>query len=250
METEPSVIFGINAILEKLKAQPSDVFQILLSGGAAARVIQSEAARVGIAVTFAKTAVLDNLAQGQRHQGVVARVAAYRYAALDELLDSSVSSLPKRVLILDSITDPGNFGALLRCAEAAEAPHVVISKDRSASVTAIVVKASAGAVHHVKIYRVSNLRAAMGRLKQNGFWLFGLDAAAATSIYDLKYPEKLGIVLGAEGHGMRPLVRQQCDFLVGIPMLGEVTSLNVAVAGGIFLYETLRQTRYIHKQRR
>ena len=248
MDAESSLIFGINAILEKLKASPDEILEILVAGDAAAHAIQSEAARTGIRVTFAKRAWLDRFAPGQRHQGAVARVAAYHYSSLDELLEPSVSSSPQRVLILDGITDPRNFGALLRCAEAAGAPHIVIPKDRSASVTATVVKASAGAAHHVKIYRVTNLRAAMERLKRSGFWLAGLDGRAETSIYDLTYPERLGIVLGGEGEGMRPLVRKQCDFLVAIPMSGKVASLNVSVAGAVVLYEALRRTRYVDKR--
>jgi 23S rRNA (guanosine2251-2'-O)-methyltransferase len=242
MDAEQSVIFGVNAILEKLKASPAEIVEILLSKGSAARLVESAAARVGIRVTYAKSALLDRLAMGQRHQGAVARVAAYHYLALDDLLDTCASpSPPQRVLILDGITDPRNLGALLRCAEGAGVTHVVIPKDRSASVTPTVIKASAGAAHHVKIYRVTNLRHAMQRLKQSGIWLVGLDVRAESSIYGRTYPERLGIVLGSEGHGMRALVRKECDFLVSIPMSGKVASLNVAVAGAVFLYEAMRQ---------
>jgi 23S rRNA (guanosine2251-2'-O)-methyltransferase len=160
---------------------------------------------------------------------------------LDDLLDSSVSSLPDSVLILDGITDPQNFGAILRCAEAAGVAHVVIPKDRAASVNPTVIKTSAGAAHYVKVYQVTNLRRAMQRLKETGYWLVGLEAGAKASIYERSYPEKLGIVLGSEGQGMRPLVREQCDFLVSIPMSGRVASLNVAAAGAVFLYEIKRQ---------
>jgi 23S rRNA (guanosine2251-2'-O)-methyltransferase len=244
MDGDESIIFGINAILEKLKASPEEIVEILVSGGASARVIESAAARSGHRVTYAKGALLDRLAVGQRHQGVVARVAAYRYWGLDELVAGAVlASAPQRVLILDGVTDPRNFGALLRCADGAGVPHVIIPKDRSVSVTPTVVKASAGAAHHVKVYRVTNLRQTMQRLKQSGFWLVGLEARASDRIYDRNYPEKLGIVLGGEGQGLRPLVRRECDFLVSIPMLGKVASLNVAVAGAVFLYEVMRPGR-------
>jgi 23S rRNA (guanosine2251-2'-O)-methyltransferase len=248
MEAQPSVVFGINAILEKLKANPDEVAEILVSGAPAARAVHMEAARLGIRVTHVKSALLDRLAMGQRHQGAVARVAAYHYGSFDDLLDSSASSSPQRVLILDGITDPRNLGALLRSAEGAGVTHVVIPKDRSASVTPTVIKASAGAAHHVKIYRVPNLRRVMDGLKESGYWLVGLDAAADTSIYRRTYPEKLGIVLGSEGQGMRPLVREHCDFTVSIPMSGMVASLNVAVAGAVFLYEVKRQQGYIDKR--
>jgi 23S rRNA (guanosine2251-2'-O)-methyltransferase len=244
METGSAVIFGINAIFEKLKASPDDVAEILISGGAAQRAIQTEAARLGIQVTHVKSALLDRLAMGQRHQGAVARVAPFHYESLDVLLESSVSSSPQRVLLLDGITDPRNFGALLRSADGAGVAHIVIPKDRAANVTPTVIKSSAGAAHHLKIYRVTNLRRAMDDLKQSGYWLAGLDGAADTSIYARTYPERLGIVLGSEGRGIRPLVREHCDFLVSIPMAGKVASLNVAVAGAVFLYEVMRQQGY------
>jgi 23S rRNA (guanosine2251-2'-O)-methyltransferase len=244
MKAEPSIIFGINAILEKLKASPDEIAEILISGGAAARALQAVAARLGVRVSPVKGTVLDRLAPGQRHQGAVARVSAYHYASLDDWLDSSVATSPQRVLILDGITDPRNLGALLRCAEAAGVAHVVIPKDRSSSVTPTVIKASAGAAHHVRVYRVTNLRRAMQQLKESGYWLVGLDAGAGMSIYGRSYPERLGVVLGSEGQGMRPLVREQCDFLVSIPMSGQVASLNVAAAGAVFLYEIKRQQLY------
>jgi 23S rRNA (guanosine2251-2'-O)-methyltransferase len=248
MEAQPPVIFGINAILEKLRARPTEVAEILISGAAAARAIQPEAARLGVRVTHVKSALLDRLAVGQRHQGAVARVTPFHYEALDVLLQSPVSTSPQRVLLLDGITDPGNFGALLRSADGAGVAHVVIPKDRSASVTSTVIKASAGAAHHVKIYRVTNLSRAMDSLKQSGYWLVGLDGTADTSIYARTYPDRLGIVLGSEGQGIRPLVREHCDFLVSIPMAGKVASLNVAVAGAVFLYEVMRQQGNVDKR--
>ena len=248
MDAEQSMIFGINAVLEKLKASPDEIAEILFSGGSAAQLIESRARVLGIRVAHAHSALLDRLAMGQRHQGVVARVAPYRYWSLDDLLEHcALSGEPQRVLILDGITDPRNFGALLRSADGAGVPHVVIAKDRSASVTPTVVKASAGAAHHVRVYRVTNLRQTMQRLKNAGFWLLGLDAGAASSIYGRTYPDKLGIVLGSEGQGMRPLVRKECDFLVAIPMAGRVASLNVAVACAVFLYEVRRQLENVDK---
>jgi 23S rRNA (guanosine2251-2'-O)-methyltransferase len=131
----------------------------------------------------------------------------------------------------------------LRSAEGAGVHHVVIPKDRSVSVTPVVVKTSAGASNYLKIYRVSNLSRAVQALKEAGCWIAGLDAGAPECIYDRLYPEKLAIILGSEGRGLRPLIRRECDFLASIPMLGQVASLNVAVAGGIFLYELVRQRR-------
>jgi 23S rRNA (guanosine2251-2'-O)-methyltransferase len=247
MNAEQTIIFGINAILEKLKASPDEVVEILLAGEGGG-AIETAAERLGVRVVRESRDMLDRIALGARHQGAVARVAAFCYRPISMLLnDNALSAKPLRVLILDGITDPRNFGAVLRCADAADAPHVVIPKDRSASVTPTVIKASAGAAHHVNVYRVTNLRQIMKHLKDWGFWLVGLDASAQTSIYDRIYPERLGIVLGSEGQGMRPLVRQECDFLVSIPMSGKVASLNVAAAGAVFLYEVLRQARNIDK---
>jgi 23S rRNA (guanosine2251-2'-O)-methyltransferase len=247
MEARPAVIFGINAILEKLKAKPDDIAEILIAGAAATAAIESEAARAGVRYSHVDRGLLDRLVMGARHQGAVARVAPFRYLSFDEFLERCTSSAPhspERVLLLDGITDPRNLGALLRSADGAGVTHVVIPKDRAAAVTPAAIKASAGAAYHVAIYRVTNLRRALDELKQKGFWLAGLHGAAETSIYARSYPEKLGIVLGSEGGGIRPLVRQHCDFLVSIPMLGRVESLNVAVAGALFLYELLRRQQY------
>jgi 23S rRNA (guanosine2251-2'-O)-methyltransferase len=216
----------------------------ILLAGEAGRAVESEAERLRVRVTHVSRELLDQLALGERHQGALARVAAFRYWPVAELIDNAFSSPPpRRILILDGLTDPRNLGALLRAAEGAGARHVVIPKDRSASVTPTVIKASAGAAHHMRVSRVTNLRQTMQQLKDRGYWLAGLEAGAETTIYDRTYPERLGIVLGSEGHGMRRLIRQECDFLVSIPMFGKLGSLNVAVAGAVFLYEVLRQDR-------
>jgi len=238
-------LFGINPVLEKLKISPQDVSEVLIAKGhfrPALRSIDQEARRLGLPVDWVEIKVLDRLAEGERHQGVVARVHPYSYGLVDDLLrDLSSSTGPDWILFLDGLTDPRNFGALLRCAEGVGVRHVVIPKDRSVGVTATVVKASAGAVHYLKIYRVANLRYAILSLKKRGYWVIGLDAGAEEPIYDRVYAERLVIVLGAEGSGIRPLIRRECDFLVSIPMKGKMASLNVAVAGGVFLYELLRQ---------
>jgi 23S rRNA (guanosine2251-2'-O)-methyltransferase len=172
----------------------------------------------------------------------------YRYldvADLPQRLSSATGS--KWILILDGLTDPRNFGALLRTAEAVGIQNVVIPKDRSVDVTPTVVKASAGAIYHLKIHKATNLRRAVATLKEHGFWVVGLDHHSAVGIYDHVYPEKLGIVLGSEGKGSRPLILRQCDFVVSIPMLGKVASLNVGVAGAVFLYEILRQRQSFGK---
>jgi 23S rRNA (guanosine2251-2'-O)-methyltransferase len=247
MATKQNLIFGVHAVLEKLKASPQDVIEILLSevsDRAALRQIADQAARLRVGTVAASPNLLDQLVGGQRHQGVVARIEDYRYLPFGDLLEQvGASSGAERILILDGLTDPRNFGALLRAADGAGVRYVVIPKDRSVAATAVAVKASAGAAHHVKIARVTNLRRAILDLKKLDYWIVGLDASSAESIYDRSCPSRLAIVLGSEGKGVRPVILRECDFLVSIPMLGKVASLNVSVAGAVFLYELVRQRR-------
>lgn len=244
-KNKSKILFGINPVLEKLKASPQEVSEVIIADGpqrSALRSVDATARRLGRRVTYLQTRALDRLAAGQRHQGVLARVDAYTYYPLAELLQSTLSlAEPVWVLLLDGLTDPGNFGALLRSAEAAGVRHVVIPKDRSVVVTPAVVKASAGAAHHVNICRETNLRRVILELKERGFWIVGLDAQARERIHERIYPGKLGIVLGSEGSGIRPLIMKECDFLVSVPMQGRLGSLNVGVSGAIFFYELLRQ---------
>ena len=240
----PLIICGVNAVAEKLKSAPGDVVELIVADRDRARLnaIVDEARRRGIAIRVVRAGEIGALAAGAAHQGIAAAVAPYSYFAFDGLL-AEIEAVPARILVLDGITDPHNFGALLRSAEGAGIRHVVIGKDRAVGVTPVVVKSSAGAVNHLKIYRVTNLVRALQELKKQACWVAGLDPEAPETIYDRDYPAKLAIVLGSEGKGMRPLIRRECDFLASIPMLGRVASLNVSVAGGVFLYELARQHR-------
>ena len=247
MSTKQNLIYGVNSVVEKLKASPDDVTEILLSDisdRAAARQIKELASRLRIRIVLANPKVLDQLVGGQRHQGVVARSESYRYLPFAELLhEIAEPSRADRILILDGLTDPRNFGALLRTADGAGVRYVIIPKDRSVETTAVAVKTSAGAAHHIKVAKVTNLHRAILDLKKLDFWIVGLDVNGAETIYDRSFPERLAIVLGSEGKGVRPLILRDCDFLVSIPMLGKVASLNVSVAGAVLLYELLRQSR-------
>jgi 23S rRNA (guanosine2251-2'-O)-methyltransferase len=251
MVNDENIIFGINPVLEKLKASTSDILEILIAdsaGRAPLREISQEATRLGLPLVRVHPKTLDRIVGGQRHQGVVVRVEAYIYLPFADLLkEISSSSASSRILVLDGLTDPRNFGALLRTAEAVRVSYIIIPKDRSVGVTPVVMKASAGAVHHVRISKVTNLRRAMSDLKDHGFWTVGLDGSSKETIYDKTYPERLAVVLGSEGAGVRPVNLRECDFVVSIPMLGKITSLNVAVAGAVFLYELLRQDRSVDK---
>ena len=248
MDEELKFLFGINPILERLKATPNDISEILIAKGSSALALQAievQARRIKLPVKYVAPELLDQLSDGQRHQGIVAKVEAYHYSSFADLL-KAVPSLSELmwILILDGLTDPRNFGALLRTVEAVGIQHVVIPKDRAVAVTPTVVKASVGAVHYLKIYRETNLRRVILKLKELGFWIVGLDPKGTETIYDRVYPKRLGIVLGSEGEGIRPLILSECDYRVSIPMRGRISSLNVSVAGAVFFYELLRQTEF------
>ena len=249
--SEKAFIFGINPVIEKLKASAHDVSEILILSRPQRPVLRSiaaEARRLGLRVTYVNPDLLRRLVGGENHQGVLAKVEPYACRPFSELVEGVSTPLTaERVLILDGLTDPRNFGALLRTAEAVGVQHVLIPKDRSVSVTPTVVKTSAGAIHHLKVYKTTNLRRAIATLKERGFWVVGLDVQARAGIYDIVYPKRLAIILGSEGKGVRPILLGECDYLVSIPMLGRIASLNVAVAGAIFLYELLRQEQALTK---
>ena len=201
-------LFGINTIHEMFIAAPKSVREIIVSDNANHGRLQAlvvEARRLGLPVSFRSARELDRLAQGERHQGVVAAVDAYAYPGFEKLLQRIADAeIAEWILILDGIVDPRNFGALLRTAEAAGVRHIVIPKDRSVEVTPLVVKASVGATHHLNIYKVTNLRRTMQELKQAGYWTVGLVVGAKECLYDRVYPEKLAIVLGSEATGDMP----------------------------------------------
>jgi len=247
MEQGQNLIFGVNPVIEKLKASFHDVLEILISDAAERkmlRAIRYEAERLGVRIVSVDRRMLEKLAAGQRHQGVVARVKAFRYLSFDEMIQSlKAQSACERILILDGMTDPRNFGAILRTADGAGVRYVVIPRDRSVDVTPVVTKASAGASHHVNVVKVTNLRRAISHIKQEGYWVAALDAQSRDTIYKEDLPARLAVVLGGEGHGVRPINLRECDFRLSIPMLGKVASLNVSVAAAVFLYELLRQSR-------
>lgn len=172
------------------------------------------------------------------HQGVMIEVESFKYESLDDLNDE------KRLIILDQIEDPHNLGAIIRSAESFGFDGVVIPERRSASVTSTVYKTSAGAINNIKVYRVKNLTRSIKDLKDKEFWIYGLAGEADSSIDKADLTGKVGLVVGNEGSGISRLVRDNCDMLVNIPMLGRVNSLNASVAAGISMYELLRQNGF------
>lgn len=245
VETEnDGVIEGRNAVIEALRAGVA-IDKIFLMKGetdSALGHIASAAREKGIVVVDADRRKLDGMSRTHSHQGVIALAAVREYASVDDILEAArAKGEPPLIVVCDELSDPHNLGAVIRTAECAGAHGVIIPKRRSAGLTAVVAKTSAGAVSHLPVARVANLPSLLKRLKEEGLWIFGSAADGTTSLYaaDLKGPAAL--VIGSEGSGMSRLVSETCDFLVRIPMRGKLNSLNASAAAAILLYEALRQ---------
>jgi 23S rRNA (guanosine2251-2'-O)-methyltransferase len=239
------IIYGINPILEALRSERQGLNRIILAEGKEGgpiRLLRRLAREKGIPVQVSPKEALDRLAGSGHHQGVLGFSAASSYSTWEDLLGRVRSARGKAiVLVLDSIEDPQNLGSLIRTAEACGVKGVILPKDRAAGITPAVVKASAGAVAHLPIVRVTNLASTLEELKKEGFWIVGADSRAEKSLYGLKFDMNVGVVIGSEGKGIRPLLLKKCDYTVSIPMRGKVSSLNSAIAGAVILFEVLRQ---------
>ena len=240
---EPRVVFGFHAVLARLRADPASVIEVFVDEGrndARARDLAAAAERSGVRLLRVPTKRLDGFYGGARHQGVVARIEPQSGAAtLDEVLERLAE--PALLLVLDGVTDPHNLGACLRVANAAGVHAVIAPKDRAAGVSAIVSKVASGAAELTPYFMVTNLARTLDELKERNIWAVGADASAKDELYQADLPRAIAWVLGAEGAGMRRLTRERCDTLVRIPMRGAVESLNVSVAAGVVLYESLRR---------
>jgi 23S rRNA (guanosine2251-2'-O)-methyltransferase len=240
---EPRVVFGFHAVLARLRADPSSVLELYVDESrhdARIRDVASQAERAGVKVMRVPTKRLDGFYGGGRHQGVVARVEVKSLShSLDEILDGVAG--PPLLLLLDGVTDPHNLGACLRVANAAGVHAVVAPKDRAAGISAAVSKVASGAAESTPYLMVTNLARTIDELKERGIWVVGTDGGAPQSLYEADLPEAIAWVLGAEGEGMRRLTRERCDLLLRIPMRGEVESLNVSVAAGVALFESVRR---------
>ena len=238
------IIEGRNAVIEALRAGTAMDKVYIAKGETDATLghIASTARGKGIVVVEADRRKLDAMSVTHSHQGVIAVAAVREYASVSDILQSARDKgEAPLVVVCDELSDPHTLGAVIRTAEAAGAHGVIIPKRRSAGLTAIVAKTSAGAVSYLPVARVANLTALLRELKEEGLWVFGTAADGSTSLYqaDLKGPA--AIVIGSEGNGMSRLVREQCDFLVSIPMRGQVNSLNASAAAAVVLYEAVRQ---------
>ncbi len=195
------------------------------------------ARQFAIPVRYEEGRFFSSLVPEGGHQGIAADLSPFSYTPLSEILAASKDLL----LFLDEVVDPRNLGAILRTAEAAGVDGVILTKDRSAPVSALVEKTAAGATAYLPICRIENLVRTVETVKKAGFWIVGLAPDAQQSLYELDWPEKIALLLGGEGKGLRALSRQHCDFLVSLPMLGKIRSLNVSVAGAVALYEAVRR---------
>ena len=238
------IIEGRNAVIEALRAGTA-IDKIYLAKGETDKTlghIASRARDAGVVVVEADRRKLDAMSRTHAHQGVIALAAVREYVSIQSILDSAAAKgEPPLLVVCDEISDPHNLGAILRTAECAGAHGVIIPKRRSAGLTAVVAKTSAGAVSYMPVARVANIPSLLKDLKQQGVWVFGTAADGATALYsaDLKGPA--AIVIGSEGSGMTRLVSETCDFLVSIPMKGRISSLNASAAAAILLYEAVRQ---------
>ncbi|MDE6781262.1 MAG: 23S rRNA (guanosine(2251)-2'-O)-methyltransferase RlmB [Ruminococcus sp.] len=236
-------IVGRNPVIEALKSgTPIDTVYIDGNGGSLG-LIRRLAKEKNIVVKDAQDKKLSQLAGGASHQGVVAVGACGEYVSVEEILEVSRKKGTKPfIIICDEIEDPHNLGAIIRTAETAGADGIIIPKRRSASLNATVAKTSAGAVSYVPVARVSNLAACIDTLKDNGVWIYGTDASG-TDYCQTDFTGSMALVIGSEGFGISRLIQKKCDFMVKLPMYGNINSLNASVAAGIFMYEVLRQRR-------
>ena len=239
--SDERIIIGRNPVIEALKSNtPIDTIYINGNKGSLGQIISLAKAN-GIVVKNCDDRKLDALAEGGAHQGVAAVGGCAEYVSVDDILEiSRKKGTAPFIIICDEIEDPHNLGAIIRTAESAGADGIIIPKRRSASLNQTVHKTSAGAASWLPVARVSNLAAAIDKLKENGVWIYGTDASG--ELYtNVSLTGSIALVIGSEGFGMGRLIKEKCDFLLKLPMYGKVTSLNASVAGGIFMYEAVRQ---------
>jgi len=249
-EEDGAHVFGVQPVLEALRAGARPVERLTLAEGAhesRLREILEIARYADIPVRRVPRAELQRLAAGANHQGVVATIAAAHYTHADELLDALAARVgtndPPLAVVLDGVEDPRNLGAVLRTTECAGAHGVFVPERRASGLTETVAKAAAGALEYVPVARVANVVRLLEELKERGVWTVGTAADASKDYTEWDWTQPSAILLGGEGEGLRRLVRERCDVLVRIPLLGRIESLNVSVAAGVILYEAVRQRR-------
>ena len=243
MRYKEQTIEGRNAVLEAFRSGKTIDKLYILDGCQDGSInnIKREARRQDTIINFVSKERLDQLSATGHHQGVIAQAAAYSYSTVDEILEAAREKGEEPFLILlDNIEDPHNLGAIIRTANLAGAHGVIIPKRRAAGLTAVVARASAGALNYTPVAKVTNLTATIQELKEKGLWFVCADMGGET-MYDLKLTGPIGLVIGNEGERVSRLVREACDFTASIPMKGNIDSLNASVAAGVLAYEIVRQ---------
>ncbi|MBP5265971.1 MAG: 23S rRNA (guanosine(2251)-2'-O)-methyltransferase RlmB [Lachnospiraceae bacterium] len=246
MRYEESVIEGRNVVLEALRSGQTIDKIFVLDGcmDGPVRTIVRDAKKQNILINFVKKERLDQMSETGKHQGVIAYIAAYDYATVDDIMNlAKEKGEDPFVILLDEIEDPHNLGAIIRTANQAGAHGVIIPKHRAAGLTATVARASAGAINYTPVAKVTNMSATIEALKEMGMWFVCADMGG-TRMYDLNLKGPIGLVIGNEGKGISPLVKKNCDMVASIPMKGDIDSLNASVACGILAYEIVRQRTF------
>ena len=243
-ESRHDVIYGINPVTEAFKAGRG-IEKVVLAEGRGGREVDeiiNLARGRNIKVSFEPREALTRLSRTEGHQGVVAMVSAGRYATLEEILKKAKGSGESPfLLILDGIQDPQNLGAIIRSAVCSGVHGVIIPKDRAVGLTSTVDKASAGAMEYMPVVKVTNIAQTLDELKKEGLWIIGTEGKAKANLYSADFKGAIGLVVGSEGEGIRPLVAKKCDTLVSIPIKGRVSSLNASAAAAVIMYEVVRQ---------
>jgi 23S rRNA (guanosine2251-2'-O)-methyltransferase len=244
------LLYGINPVLEALRSNRR-AYELFVTGSSADKRLEKLvklATEKAIPVRTREKLDIARLCGSDHHQGVALKVEAFAYADLEDILARCRESAENGLLlVLDGVQDPHNLGALIRSAACAGAHGVIIPKDRAARITPAVEKASAGAVETILVAQVVNIAQTLEELKKDGFWIYGAADTATASVYEQDFSGDTALVIGSEGEGIRPLVRKKCDMVFSIPMRGGVSSLNASVAGGVILFEVVRQ-RCLTKQ--
>ena len=235
---------GRNAVLELLESD-RDINKIYISDGekhGSINKIIALAKQKKVIINEVSKAKLNQMAQTENNQGVIAIVPPFNYCEIEDIIELAKSKKEKPfILILDGLEDPHNLGSIIRTAETAGVHGIIIPKRRAVGVNSTVAKVSAGAVEYMKIARVNNINDAIKYLKENDVWIYGTDMNSDKFYFEEDFTSGVGIVIGSEGFGMSKLVKENCDFLIKIPMRGKITSLNASVSAGIVMYEVVKQ---------
>ena len=232
---------GRRAVAEALRAgHPVDKLFVLKSAEGLGTLV-SQARQAGAVVIFCERERLDAMSQTRAHQGIIAVMAAWNYASPEDMLAAArAKNEPPFLIVCDGVEDPGNLGSILRTAEAAGAHGLILPKRRSAGLSPITAKASCGALEYLPVARVPGIPAFLRQLKQENIWIYGADAEGTQSVYEADFTGGVALVFGSEGSGLSRLTREQCDFLVSLPMRGHVSSLGVAAAAAVVIYAAMR----------